>query len=136
MSDFPCKNCSRKKNNCFFLCKESVILFFSRYIAVTRPVEYHIATVTHSPWSRVARYMVPTVLFSVIFNVPKFFELEVYWHSILDENGQNMTIVDFIPSKLRLHPEYSFYYVHLSNLVIKGVLPFGALVYLNWSIYR
>ena len=118
------------------LCKESVILFFSRYIAVTRPVEYHIATVTHSPWSRVARYMVPTVLFSVIFNVPKFFELEVYWHSILDENGQNMTIVDFIPSKLRLHPEYSFYYVHLSNLVIKGVLPFGALVYLNWSIYR
>ena len=109
-------------------------LFF-RYIAVTRPVEYHIATVTSSPWSRVARYLVPTILFSVIFNIPKFFELEVHWHSELGENGQNFTVVDFVPSKLRLHPAYSFYYVHLSHFIIKGILPFGALVFLNWGIY-
>ena len=36
-----------------------------RYLAVTRPVEYHINVTASgsSPWKRVMKYMVPTVLF-------------------------------------------------------------------------
>ena len=38
--------------------------FFS-YLAVTRPVQYHINVTASgaSPWRRVMRYMIPTVLF-------------------------------------------------------------------------
>ena len=36
-----------------------------RYLAVTRPVEYHINVTASgsSPWKRVMKYMIPTVLF-------------------------------------------------------------------------
>ena len=80
--------------------------------------------------------MVPTVVFSVLFNLPKFFELEADWRTWADtETGQNITVIDFRPTELRLHPDYSFYYVHLIQLIIKGILPFGALVFLNFGIY-
>ncbi len=50
-----------------------------RYLAVTRPVEYHLSVVAGgaagvSPWRRVWRYMAPTLALGVIFNLPKFFE--------------------------------------------------------------
>ena len=31
------------------------------------------------PWRRVAFYMVPTLAFSVAFNLPKFFEFVIQW---------------------------------------------------------
>ena len=110
---------------------------FVRYIAVTRPVEYHMATVSSGPGKRVALYMVPTVVFSVLFNIPKFFELEANWHAVEDiERGRNITVVHFETTSLRKDPNYSFYYVHLTQLIVKGILPFGALVFLNLGIYR
>ena len=47
-----------------------------RYRAVWRPIEYH-NTVNSSPnpWRRVCfEYIIPVVLGSIIFNLPKFFE--------------------------------------------------------------
>ena len=106
-------------------------------MAVTRPVEYHMATVSSGPWRRVACYMVPTVLFSVLFNLPKFFELEADWKSweLASEEKKSTSVIDFRPTALRLHPDYSFYYVHLTQLIVKGIVPFGSLVFLNFGIY-
>ena len=56
----------------------TVVLAVERYLAVTRPVEYHLAVVaaaTNQPWRRVMQYMIPTVIFCILFNLPKFFEL-------------------------------------------------------------
>ena len=94
------------------------------------------ATVSSGPWRRVAGYMVPTVIFSVVFNVPKFLELEENWTTWTDSEGNNVTGIDFKPTALRMHPDYSFYYVHLTQLIAKGILPFGALVFLNFGIYK
>ena len=105
-------------------------------MAVTWPVDYHMATVSSGPWRRVAGYMVPTVIFSVLFNVPKFFELEENYILWQDEDGFNLTRIEFKPTELRLHPDYSYYYVNLVQLIVKGILPFGALVFLNLGIYR
>jgi hypothetical protein len=116
----------------------SVSLFVPayRYFAVTKPLEYHMATVTSGPWRRVANYMVPTVVFSILFNTPKFLELEQYQYDTEDADDFNSTVVDFRPTALRLNQNYSFYYVHLTRLFITGIIPFGALVFLNLSIYR
>ena len=107
------------------------------------------ATVASNPWRRVANYMVPTVLFSILFNVPKFWELEVHEYEAsknpesgfndtadTDSGIENTAVIDFKPTDLRIHPDYSFYYVHLTQLVIKGIVPFGALVFLNLGIYK
>ena len=55
----------------------TVVLAFERFIAVTRPIDYHVNVTSSgvSPWRRVCAYMIPTVLFSVAFNIPKFFEV-------------------------------------------------------------
>ena len=56
----------------------TVVLAVERFIAVTRPIEYHVNVTLsgQSPWRRVSAYMVPTILFSIAFNVPKFFEIK------------------------------------------------------------
>jgi hypothetical protein len=42
-----------------------------------------------SPWRRVGLYMVPTVLFSIAFNLPKFFEFLVEWKPNQEEIGRD-----------------------------------------------
>ena len=51
--------------NQIIIVKQHDLLCVLRYLAVTRPVEYHINVTASgaSPWRRVMRYMVPTVLF-------------------------------------------------------------------------
>ena len=58
----------------------TVVLAVERFLAVTKPMEYHFAVVAaaNQPWHRVMRYMVPTVVFCVVFNLPKFFELVIF----------------------------------------------------------
>ena len=54
----------------------TVVLALERYRAVWRPIEYHnnVNSSPH-PWRRVFKsYIVPVVLFSIFFNLPKFFE--------------------------------------------------------------
>ena len=75
-------------------------------------------------------------MFSIVYNIPKFFELEANWKVEETEDGRNITVVDFETTSLRKDPNYSFYYVHLTQLIIKGIVPFGALVFLNFGIYR
>ena len=55
----------------------TVVLAFERYLAVSKPIEYHNATLGINPWRRVMNYIIPVVLFSIIFNIPKFFEIKI-----------------------------------------------------------
>ena len=48
-----------------------------RYRAVWRPVEYHNKCKGVNPWRRVVlSYVMPVIIFSVLFNIPKFFEVK------------------------------------------------------------
>ena len=53
------------------------MLALERYLAVSKPIEYHNATLGINPWRRVMNYIVPVIAFSIIFNVSKFFEAKV-----------------------------------------------------------
>ena len=48
-----------------------------RYLAVSKPIEYHNAVSNSSKWPRILAYVLTVIFFSVIINVPKFFELTV-----------------------------------------------------------
>ena len=77
--------------------------------------------------------MVPTTIFSVLFNIPKFWELEV---RVANTTINDTILYDVDATDLRRNPNYSFYYVHLLQFFVKGIVPFGALLYLNLGIYR
>ena len=65
-----------------------------RYCAVCHPYTYRDLTQTSSVSKRVSLYIVPVLLFSVILNIPKFFETRIVYSKgkislILDNNGQH-----------------------------------------------
>ena len=73
-------------------------------------------------------YIIPIVLFSILYNITKFFEIETLsikneeW--ILSENGTNISTIVFYPiyngTALRWDPLYSKYVVFVLNFVIMG----------------
>ena len=73
-------------------------------------------------------YIVPIVLFSILYNITKFFEIETLsirseeW--IISDNGTNISTVVFYPiyngTALRWDPLYSKYVVFVLNFVIMG----------------
>lgn len=122
-------------------------LAVERYIAVSRPVEYHIMVnaTAGSPWRRVWWYMAPTVAFSLVFSLPKFFELDSVWtREVIDvwseERSEyvetNVTYLKMRATELRLDQNYIYFYVNLAKFVVTGIVPFAGLVFLNSGIHR
>lgn len=64
------------------------IFWQERYRAVWRPVEYHNKCKGINPWRRVlTSYVLPVVIFSIFFNIPKLFEVKFVVKSIsLDDS--------------------------------------------------
>ena len=99
-------------------------------------------------------YILPTVIFAIIYNIPKFFELTVNSeHNVtntsmnkdgfinnlvrsMDENDTLDVGEKIGPTSLRLHPLYIKVYLIYLNLITHGIIPFVLLIVLNISIYR
>ena len=74
------------------------------------------------------------VLFSVLYNIPRFFEIT--WESVPDGGPQsNSTRVEIAPKDLRMDPTYINVYITWMYLVFMYVLPFGGLSVLNTLMY-
>ena len=84
-------------------------------------------------------------VFSIIFNIPRFFELytemETRNSTIFNETlGENVTteitVPAVLPTELRKNSDYSFGYVLITNSVALGFIPMVGLVVLNSLIFR
>ena len=129
----------------------TVVLAVERCLAVAKPIEYHNAIQGTNPWRRVFHYIVPVIIISVVFNTPKYFEIEAYElkrNNAAAGNG-NDSITDIIedpvevsqkvivsvkPTDLRMNDDYIFYYNNLAKLIITGVVPFAALCLFNFKV--
>ena len=84
--------------------------------------------------------MGPTILFGILFNLPKFFEFQgvyrVYNETSVSGEVTEVTKAEYKPTELRLDEDYVFYYVNLTRFFVTGIFPFACLVFLNLSIYR
>lgn len=118
----------------FVLCCSiyiTVTLALERFRAVWRPVEYHNKCKGANPWARVTTtYIIPVLIFSVVFNIPKLLEVEFVVKSF--EDG-NRTLAS--PTKLRLDDYYVIFYVNAARLLVQGIIPFSLLSFLNYRIY-
>ena len=107
---------------------------------------------------RLAKYLFPVVIVSILFNIPKFFEAKyittteqvksykLTWSlfvldskcnivlKLQDSDGFNITSAHVDVTELRIHPIYSSYSMWSQSLVL-GFFPAAFLVYFNMKIY-
>ena len=95
---------------------------------------------------RVFKYLVPVTLISIVFNITKFFEIQVVWNPInngtlLDPSSNETTIdntteyrIGLKITEFRTDPMYSINFNWFRFIAI-GVLPFLLLVFFNTQIY-
>ena len=77
----------------------------------------------------VAWIITPVILFSLAYNLPRFFELQVY-----QDEYSNSTHV--IPTAMRMHHLYVHIYIVWINLFVMGIIPYALLITLNIWIFQ
>ena len=71
--------------------------------------------------------LAPVILFSLLYNIPRYFELTLLYGPYEDE-------IYVAPSAMRSHPLYVQIYVIWINLVFMGIIPYASLIILNLLI--
>lgn len=100
-----------------------------RFVAVCHPFRAR----SLCTYGRARMYVIGIVLFSALYNMPRFWEGTVRgeFHEEL-----NMTIYCARPTELRENPLYISIYVQWCYLVFLYLIPFTSLAVLNAAIYR
>ena len=91
-----------------------VIIFIFRYCAVCHPFYYRESVRSTSVDCRVAKYVIPVIVFAVILNIPKFFETKLFYIPVNDtlhdtpaNNGDDVQfILTYDVTELRKNPDY------------------------------
>ena len=103
----------------------TLAITIERYLIVCHPFY----TVSHQ-WSA-KRYIVPIVTFSLMYNLPKFFELQTGIN--LTTSPDNTTSYEFSiePTEMRVNSYYITIYCIWMNFIFMGLGPFILLIVLN-----
>ena len=91
-----------------------IIIIIFRYCAVCHPFYYRDAVLASSVKFRVAKYVIPVVVFAIVLNIPKFFETEIFYipvnETVFDKTSQANDDVHYIltydVTELRKDPDY------------------------------
>ncbi|XP_011631088.1 FMRFamide receptor isoform X2 [Pogonomyrmex barbatus] len=100
-----------------------------RYIAVCHPLKAR----SFCTYGRAQVAVLVIVIFAFIYNLPKFWEIEVYnekhWK-------YNITVYCVYPTELRSNEYYVTLYIHWMYFFVYYMIPFIMLVIFNTAIYR
>ena len=77
-----------------------------------RPVVYRSLELSQSSTTRALSYVVPSLVFSIILNVPKFLEAKLITTQVEDDNITAEEVTDYDATELRVDPDYIYYYIH------------------------
>ena len=134
----------------------TVALSYDRYTAVSNPAEYKIkerlgasSSGACSKSFRTIKYVGGIIVFSIVFYLPKFLDLETTEvkedctsnTTGLQSNGPNIT--DECPvlkysirgTALRHNDKFVLWYVNVANFLVTVAIPLISLIYLNIKIY-
>ncbi|CAB4067940.1 unnamed protein product [Lepeophtheirus salmonis] len=101
-----------------------------RYIAVCHPflIHHRFQNSQRSVKKRTCQYLLPTILGSILVNVPKFFEFKVKEVSVPEYSKS------IFPTNLRLSNMYQVYYINWTRAFFTAFIPFILLILLNGKI--
>lgn len=100
-----------------------------RFVAVCHPLRAR----SLCTYGRARIYVLVIIIFSVVYNLPRFWEVS---HQANFYEAFNTTIYCPVPSSLRQNSTYISVYIHWMYLVFLYILPFSSLAVLNAAIYR
>jgi hypothetical protein len=107
----------------------TVAVTTERYVVVCRPLQAR----SLCTQKRARQYSAAVFLFSVLYNIPRWWELRavaVGPASLDSFLSYKLAFTDF-----RLNPIYAEYYVNWAYLVVMCLIPFGVLVVFNVVIH-
>lgn len=99
-----------------------------RYVAVCHPLRAR----SLCTYGRARIYVLLIVVFAVLYNLPRFFEVE---RVVATVPHSNVTVYTVSASALRYNPLYVTIYVNWSYLLVMYFVPFLALAIFNCAIY-
>ncbi|KAK8753491.1 hypothetical protein OTU49_004665 [Cherax quadricarinatus] len=105
----------------------TVTVTLERYIAVCRPLRAR----SLCTYGRARVYVISVALFSVLYNLPRFWEVS-YQECYI--RGEWLTVV--VPSQLRQDPYYIEIYIMWLYLIVMYLIPFLSLMVFNFFIYK
>ncbi|XP_069988013.1 FMRFamide receptor [Penaeus vannamei] len=105
----------------------TVTVTVERYVAVCRPLRAR----SLCTYGRAKMYVLCVVLFSVLYNLPRFWEVT---YKVCEFEDFSFVIV--VPSKLRQNDYYKQVYIMWMYLLIMYLIPFLSLMIFNTFIYR
>ena len=79
-------------------------------------------------------YVLPSILVSILVNIPKFFEFEFVTRNVTDVLNTSSLVTDYEVTDLRLDQDYIFYYTHWTRLLVTGLIPVVFLAGMNIAI--
>ena len=82
-----------------------------RYLAMCRPIFYRSLEVTYSSRVRVMTYFIPSMICSILLNIPKFMEARLVTIIDKDEKNQTRETIEYNVTSLRVDPNYMYYYI-------------------------
>lgn len=100
-----------------------------RFVAVCHPLRAR----SLCTYGRARTYVLVIILFSILYNLPRFWEVS---HQDNFYVPFNTTIYCPVPSSLRMNSTYISVYIHWMYLMFMYILPFSSLAVLNSAIYR
>ena len=123
-----------------------VLLAYERYKAVSTVTAYegNVNRIPH-PWLHLMKYVMPVITGSIIFYLPKFWELKLKYSTL--EASFNATYTEqqntsnkssgpeIIFTPFRHNRSYVLWYVTIGCTFVTSLLPFLLLVYLNSKVY-
>ena len=158
---FDCKFCTRMIPYWSFPCAHmslfgtilmTLAIAHERYVAVKDPM-YYMRAGSQSPRTRLLLYVIPAIIVSVGFNVPRFLVFNLVQRNTANTTNPNddatlatasaMTTttpaVDYAIvvelTELGNNKSYLFYYTYLANTGLFGIIPFGLLIFFNSLTY-
>ena len=79
-------------------------------LKLTREIVKLILEATHSSSVRLASYLIPSMLASLLLNLPKFLEARLENFTYVHNNVTRSNLIINVTS-LRVNPDYSYYYI-------------------------
>ena len=106
-----------------------VVVTADRYIAICRPLH----APQYSTISRIRRAVLVVWIFSILYNLPRFFEREI--HSVFD-NSTNTTSVRVEKTELRENKVYLLVYKTIFFFMLRFFIPLSLLAFFNTKLIQ